>query len=158
MARFLIIAIAVLGLQSCKNDEVPDRIEPGIGITAAGGTLNIGDSLSDVTDRFGPPTVLRDMDDVGVRFTLPSINVAGFLSETDGDDVVTSLTLEEGFAGSTPGGSGLGSDESTVRADLGDPVTDSFTDNWWYHDDGLVLEWRDGAVTRIHVVPVLGDE
>ena len=157
MTRFLTSSIGacliMVGILACDDEGVQDGIDPGIGVRISGKSLQLGDNYSTIESRFGAPATVRDMDSVGVRFTLPLIHVAGFLSGTGDDAVVTSLTLEPGFNGLTPEGIGLGGDEASVRAGFGTPLTESFTTNWWYHDAGMIFEWRDGGIHRIHIMP-----
>ncbi len=133
------------GPQPCMEG---DGIAPGQGVVVDGAPLCIGATSDALAERLGPPTSSGDLGALGVRFAHPSLSLSGFTA-TDGS--VTSLTVTSGYEGRTAGGTGIGSTEADVRADLGEPVPDPFTGAWVYPNQGIALQWKDGAVTSVQV-------
>ena len=103
-----------------------------------------GTSWASVQAAIEGDPVLRDLGSMGARFEYPTLGVAGMLSGI-GDDA-TVITVERAAAV----GVAAGDPRKSVASALGDPVEDLFIDGWWYPEAGLMVEFEDGVVARIH--------
>ena len=145
----LFIGLYILG---CKEETVlPVTIMPGDSLIMGDASLGLGDNLESLKATFGEPSVLRDLGELGVYFEYKEFDVSGTLTGISEQDVITNLTLDTKFVGTTSDGIGLGSLESEVVKKLGETSKEPFLGLWWYQESGLALEFQDGQVVRIHL-------
>ncbi len=88
--------------------------------------------------------VLRDLGSLGTRFEYPELGVAGMLTGTG--DEATLVSVERAAVD----GITAGDPRKAVASALGDPIEDLFIDGWWYPADGLMVEFEDDVVARVH--------
>ena len=122
------------GADTAGSDDTPRgavEIEPGAGWGAVQASV-------------AETPVLRDLGALGARFEYPALGVAGMLSGAGDEATVISVewTAFDGITSGDP--------RKAVAAALGDPIEDLFIDGWWYPTDGLMVEFEDDVVARIH--------
>jgi len=88
--------------------------------------------------------VLRDLGALGARFEFPELGIAGMLTGSGDDATVISVEL------TAAGGIAAGDPRKAVASALGDPIEDLFLDAWWYPEAGLMVEFEDDVVARVH--------
>ncbi|MFH1532621.1 MAG: hypothetical protein ABIK09_17995 [Pseudomonadota bacterium] len=106
--------------------------------------IELGANWEAVRASVGEEPVLRDLGVLGARFEYPDLGVAGMLTGS-GDDA-TVISLES----TVTGGIAAGDPRKAVASALGDPIEDLFLDAWWYPDEGLMIEFEDDVVARVH--------
>ncbi len=131
--------------------ELAADIVPGCGIMAGDLALRLGDNRGDVQDSFPSLEATWDLDNLGTTFTIPGQGIAGMFEGGSADATLTSISVVPGFSGLTTGGVGLGSGESQVVGEFGQPLVDGYLGAWWYSEHGLGLEWSGASVERIHL-------
>lgn len=146
LAALATALLAGCGPAPCMEGE---GIVPGQGLIVDGAPLCVGGSAAAMAEALGPPPSSRDLGALGIAFGHPERSLSGFLSAPDG--LVTGLTVTSGYAGRTAGGTGIGSVEADVRGDLGEPLVDPFAGAWVYREQGITLEWQEGAVVRVQI-------
>ena len=152
--------VLVLANAGCKDGDGEDclggaELVAGCGASLDGNAIRVGDGRTGVEDAFGAPSSSGDLADLGVRFEYDDVPLSGLFSAADG--VVTTVNLRDGFAGSTEGGVGVGSDQATVTDEFGEALSDPVLGMLWYPEAGIAFEIADGKVTRIQIfTPVTG--
>ncbi|MFC1853541.1 hypothetical protein ACFL27_25415 [candidate division CSSED10-310 bacterium] len=143
----------VFSISRCKSDSNDQRpgIVPGSGITINGETLSLGDSKNTLNSVFGAPDIERDLGNLGHNFSYLSLQVSGFFSEPEQGSKVIALYLHPGFEGFTAGGVGIGSNESAVKAEFGEPVQGCFLKAWWFNDKGICFTLENSKVSKIYL-------
>lgn len=150
MRALLLLAILAL-LAGCDDSETEDcmgdaDIVPACGIAAGEGAVVLGDARADVETLLGPAPSMLDLGALGTRFTYTEPPLSGLYAT---DDTVSSLAAGEGLAGTSAGGSAVGSAGSAVSDEFGTPSADPVLGVWWYPSDGIA--WRLDGDTVVGV-------
>jgi hypothetical protein len=145
MITLLLLALSVLGCDSGGGAGAgPDTVGPE---DAPGGLLEIepGAAWGPIVASMAEAPLVLDLGALGARYESPAHGVAGMLTGTGDDAVVVSVEWTEA------GGIAAGDLRKSVASTLGDPIEDLYLDAWWYPEDGLMIEFEDDVVARIHV-------
>jgi hypothetical protein len=129
------------GLTPC---DPPPSITPGEGVGLCGQAVRLGDPAP-------AGAVVHDLGAPGVRWELREASATGFLDAAGSGGRVTQVSVQGGSPGPTPEGVTLGATAAAVRAAYGEPAVDPFLGTWWYRSRGIGFEWKDGAVSVVHV-------
>ena len=147
MISFLILALGTVGCDGGSGAGAgadPDTVGPGV---APAGLMEIepGATWGPVRASMVEAPVVLDLGALGARFESPAHGVAGMLTGIGDDATVVSVEW------TTAAGIAAGDLRKSVASALGDPIEDLFMDAWWYPGDGLLIEFAEDVVVRVHV-------
>ncbi len=148
----LVLAALVLAVWGCAEEDpcegVVAVIEANPGLDLCSDRIGPASSQEAVEQALGAPATSLDLGALGRRAEHPEEHLS---VRYDAEGVVLAIDLYEGFEGKTAEGIGLGSDEASVRAALGEPDVRPFLSAWWYPERGLALQLREGVVVSLHL-------
>lgn len=138
-----------------SDDYIPPQaegsIEAGEGIHLDQQELSFGSTLAELKSSFGEKLFTRDLGAGMHRFRIADAPVSGLLKGSGEEAVLSSITLVPGFNGKTAEGIGIGSSRSELASAYGEGQDDPFLAAAWYDTSGLVFEWNNDNVIRIHL-------
>lgn len=141
----VVLALSSLGCDSgggsggAADTSAPADTPPGVL------EIEVGAAWGPIEAAMSEAPRIFDLGALGARFEAPAHGVAGLLTGTGDDATVVSVE------GTAWGGVAVGDPRKAVGTALGDPIEDLFMDAWWYPEDGLLIEFEDGVVVRVHV-------
>ncbi len=127
--------------------QVEGSIETGVGIHIEQQELKLGAATADLENIFGDNIIIRELGENFESFIIADTPISGFLQGSS----VSSITLMPGFKGKSTDGLGLGSSRSDVESKIGAGKKDPFLEADWYENHGLVIEWENDAIIRMHM-------
>jgi hypothetical protein len=143
--------VLILGALACDDGAKGTSVEPGVGATATGVSIRIGDARSAVVARLGQPASARDLGGVGTLLSFPDRHLSCLVSGAADTAAVTAVYLGAGFEGRTPGGVGIGSGRADVTAEFPNATIDPFLGTWRHAATGIAFDWDGDLVASITV-------
>ncbi len=143
----LILAFSLVGCDSGDGNGAPGGPDTGGPGDTPVGLVEIepGAIWGPVQASMAEVPLVFELGALGARFESPVHGVAGILTGTGDDATVVSVEW------TAAGGIVAGDLRKAVASALGDPIEDLYMDAWWYPADGLLIEFEDDVVARVHV-------
>lgn len=147
----LLFIFALAGCDQTQEESGDLHYGPGLGISFKNVPVKIGDTNATLQDNFGQPQVFRDLGDLGVQFEFSDFHWGGLLSGTGEQAKLKVITVYEGSEALIDEKINIGTNESSIREQFGEPQSDPFQKTWWYRSRGIAFDFKNGNVSKIHI-------